>query len=72
METAAKSYRVKPRTKPGFKTDYLIVCGGDKLPYDVFDTESEATAVCKSLNKSRAANVVPQHTNPQSAAQLAA
>jgi hypothetical protein len=42
MATPAKSYWVKPRTKPGFKTDYLIVCGGDKQPYDVFDTEGEA------------------------------
>ncbi|MBZ5671365.1 MAG: hypothetical protein LAO04_16745 [Acidobacteriia bacterium] len=72
METAAKPYRVKPRTKPGFKTDYLIVCDGDKQPCEVFDTESEAKAACESLNKSLVANIVPQHTNPQSAVQPAA
>jgi hypothetical protein len=72
MATAAKSYRVKPRTKPGFKTDYLIICDGDKQPYDVFDTESEAKAVCERLNTSPVASIVPQHTIPQSAAQPAA
>lgn len=69
METAAKPYWVKLRTKPGFKTDYLIVCDGDKLPYEVFDTESEAKAACESLNESLVANIVPQEINPRSAAQ---
>ena len=69
METAAKPYRVKPRTKPGFKTDYLIVCDGDKQPYDVFDTESEAKAVCERLNAPPVAGIVPQEINPRSAAQ---
>ncbi|MDR3676928.1 MAG: hypothetical protein P4N24_15670 [Acidobacteriota bacterium] len=71
MASIEKSYRVKPRSKPGFKTDYLIICGGDKQPYDVFDTECEAKTVCESLNSGLVGNIVSQHTNALSAAQAA-
>jgi hypothetical protein len=72
MASGAKWYRVKSRTKPGFRTDYLVVCDGDKRPHGVYDTEDEANAVCESLNLSPVASAVPQHINPQPAAQSAA
>jgi hypothetical protein len=71
MASIEKSYRVKPRSKPGFKTDYLIIYNGDKQPYEVFDTECEAKTVCENLNNALVGSIVSQHTNAQSVAQAA-
>jgi hypothetical protein len=66
-----KPFRVKKRTK-GDIIDFAIFRDGDKLPDEVFDSKDEAVSHCESLNKSLVANIVPQHINPQSAAQSAA
>ena len=70
-ETDPKPYHVKKRTK-GDIIDFAVIRDGDKLSYEVFDKESEAMTVCESLNTSPVASIVPQHINPQSAAQSAA
>ena len=47
--TDPKPFRVKTRIQGDF-VDFAILRNGDKLPYEVFDTESEARTVCKRLN----------------------
>jgi hypothetical protein len=64
-------FRVKMRVQGDF-VDFAILRNGDKLPYEVFDKESEAMTVCERLNTSPVASIVPQHINPQSAAHSAA
>ena len=54
---------VKPRLDP----QEAGAQDGDNLPDEVFDSKDEALSHCESLNKSLVANIVPQHTNPQSA-----
>jgi hypothetical protein len=71
MATATGPFRVKKRFT-GDIIDFVVVRDGDKLPDEVFDNKDEAVSHSESLNKSRVANIVPQHTNPQSAAQSAA
>jgi hypothetical protein len=71
MATVAKPFRVKKRIK-GDIIDFAATRDGDKLPEEVFDTESEAKAFCERLNGPLVANIVPQHINSQSAAQSAA
>ena len=66
-----KPFRVKMRVQGDF-VDFAILRDGDKLPYEVFDTESEAMTVCESLNTSPVASIVPQYIDPQSPAQSAA
>jgi len=68
MATVTKPFRVKKRTK-GNIIDFAVTRDGDKLPDEVFDSKDEAVSHCESLNKSLVANIVPQHVNPQSAAQ---
>ena len=64
------SYQVKPRSKPGFPTDYPIVREGDKQPFDVFNTKQEADAACEKLNNRPV--TLPQDASPQSASHAAA
>ena len=71
MAPAVKPYHVKKRIK-GNLIDFAILHDGDKIPYEVYDTEGEAKAVCEGLNTSPFASIVPPHINPQSAAQSAA
>lgn len=70
MATVTKPLRVKKRIQDDF-IDFAVVRDGDKVPYDVFDTESEAKAVCERLNTPPVAGTVPQHIDPQSAAHSA-
>jgi hypothetical protein len=71
IAAAAKPFRVKKRTT-GDITDFAVTRDGDRLPDEVFDSTDEAVSHCESLNKSLVANIVPQHIDPQSAAQPAA
>ncbi len=69
--TDAKPFQVKKRTT-GDIIDFAIFRNGDKLAYEVLDTEGEAMTVCESLNTPSAACIMPLHIDPQSDAQPAA
>jgi len=69
--TDPKPFRVKTRVQ-GDIIDFAVIRDGDKLPYEVFDTECEAKAFCERLNTPPILGIVPQRVNPQSAAQSAA
>jgi hypothetical protein len=56
MAPAVNPYHVKKRTK-GNIIDFAIFRAGDTSPYEVFDTESEAKAVCEGLNTSPVASI---------------
>jgi len=66
MAPAAKRYHVKKRTKSN-TTDFIVMRDGDKSRYRVFDTESEAQAVCEALNTSPVASIGGSSIGPQQA-----
>lgn len=63
---------MKPRSKPGFKTDYLVICEGDDLPFEVLDTKGEAEALCERRNAPPLEGIATQHNELKSAVQSAA
>jgi hypothetical protein len=71
IATSTRLFRVKKRVRGDF-IDFAVTRDGEKLPDEVFDRKDEAVSHCDRLNKSLVANIVPQHPNPQSAAQSAA
>ena len=64
----AKPFRVKRRTECNVN-DFAIFRDGDKSPYEIFDTESEAQAFCAALNASPVASLAGKsHASHQSQA----